>query len=296
MIWRCAAARWTWRACAGTGRARRADQRLKGHGHRPYPAIPAGTAATWLTRNPPVIELPVLNDVPKCRQVGHEAGQRASYRAPAPPLVDAPPGRGVSASRSPGRWFSRRWWLRCFKASFPGRSPIMDGMQACSRHLGPVVDGMLCRIIVLRSLLVDGIWSGVGSVIVFLAADSAAVSVHRHSGGFRLSGAGRADRRPHHGAIRVAGQIVHPAAFGLCLRCSGHHGHARHREQARSHRHHHDCAAHDLLGAAAGLHAGHRGFRSQHPHLGRRSWRCRRRPCWGSMSGICGRDCRRRGC
>ncbi|MGH9625900.1 MAG: FeoB small GTPase domain-containing protein, partial [Bryobacteraceae bacterium] len=44
-----------------------------------------GTAAR-LNAPPPKIELPVLQDVPKCRQWAARVGDRASYRAPAPPL------------------------------------------------------------------------------------------------------------------------------------------------------------------------------------------------------------------
>src|SRR5947208_3383612 len=44
-----------------------------------------GTAARLNT--PPVrIELPVLQDLPKCRQWAANLGVRASYKAPAPPL------------------------------------------------------------------------------------------------------------------------------------------------------------------------------------------------------------------
>ena len=43
-----------------------------------------GTAVR-LNAPPPRIELPVLHDVPKCRQWAARLGARASYRAPAPP-------------------------------------------------------------------------------------------------------------------------------------------------------------------------------------------------------------------
>ena len=65
--------------------------------------------------------------------------------------------------------------------------------------------------------------------------------------------------------IRPAGQDLHPAAFGLRLRGARHHGHAHHRKQARPHRHHPDRAVHDLLGAAAGLHADDRGVHPRTP-------------------------------
>src|SRR6476469_3875013 len=45
----------------------------------------SGTAATLAAAKPPRVELPVLHDVPKCRQWATDLGQRAKYRAPAPP-------------------------------------------------------------------------------------------------------------------------------------------------------------------------------------------------------------------
>src|SRR5947209_1444060 len=44
-----------------------------------------GTAVR-LNAPPPKVELPVLHDVPKCRQWAAKLGVRASYQAPAPPL------------------------------------------------------------------------------------------------------------------------------------------------------------------------------------------------------------------
>src|SRR5207248_6675556 len=44
-----------------------------------------GTAAR-LNAPAPKIELPILQDVPKCRQWAAKLGIRASYKAPAPPL------------------------------------------------------------------------------------------------------------------------------------------------------------------------------------------------------------------
>ena len=123
------------------------------------------------------------------------------------------------------------------------------------------------------SLIVDGIWNGVGQRDQVPAADSVSVPVHRDSGGFGLSGARRADRRPHHGALRAARQELHPAAFGVRVRGAGDHGDAHHREQARPHRDHSDRAVHDLFGAAADLHAGDRGVHLRTAR-GIRCWRC----------------------
>ena len=97
------------------------------------------------------------------------------------------------------------------------------------------------------------------------AADSAAVPGDWNSGGLRLSVARRGHRRPHHVARRPEWQELHTAAVGLRLRGAGHHGDAHHREQARPHCHHSDCAVHDLLGAPAGLHHGDRGLPAEPP-------------------------------
>ena len=116
----------------------------------------------------------------------------------------------------------------------------------------------------LRSLVVDGVWSGVGSVIVFLPQILLLflfIGILEDSG-YLARAALIADRTM--ARVRPAGQIVHPAALGLRLRGAGHHGHAHHRKQARPHRHHPDRALHDLLGAPAGLHLCHRRLHSQH--------------------------------
>src|SRR5947209_7083246 len=45
-----------------------------------------GTAKGTSSLAKPLVELPVLQDVPKCRRWAHEVGNGAAYRAPAPPL------------------------------------------------------------------------------------------------------------------------------------------------------------------------------------------------------------------
>src|SRR6202008_1607628 len=37
-------------------------------------------------RKPPLMELPVIQDIPKCRAWAAKVGQRSKYQAPAPPL------------------------------------------------------------------------------------------------------------------------------------------------------------------------------------------------------------------
>lgn len=124
-----------------------------------------GTAVR-LNSPPPKIELPVLQDVPKCRQWAAQIGSRAAYRAPAPPIwtrrLDA-----VFLHPVGGPLIFLAVVIAVFQSIFSWAQPVMDGMKhevlvsgEWMRHLLPDSP--------LRSLLIDGIWSGVGSVVVFL--------------------------------------------------------------------------------------------------------------------------------
>ncbi len=114
------------------------------------------------------------------------------------------------------------------------------------------------------------------------AADPAALSLHRRARGLRLPGPRRTDRRPRNALHRTQRQGLHPAALGIRLCRARHHGHAHHREQARAPGHHPCRAVHDVLGAAAHLHADHRGLHSQSPVAGRRHRPARPASCSAS--------------
>ena len=207
-------------------------------------------------------ELPILQDVPKCRQWAGRVGSQAAYHAPAPPKwtrrLDA-----VFLHPVAGPLL----FLAVVVAVFQTIFSVADSRQGRGRLADPAFRQLGCSRCCPHGLpaIADRRWRlegrRLGSGVS--AADAAAVPVHRHPGRFRLPGARRADRRPHHGQGRVAGQIFHPAAFGLCLRRAGHHVDAHHREQARPHRHHPDRAVHDVLGAPAGLYPGDRRVHSQ---------------------------------
>lgn len=115
---------------------------------------------------PPKVELPVLQDVPKCRQWAAQLGARASYKPPAPPLwtrrLDA-----VFLHPIAGPLIFIAVVVAVFQSIFSWAQPVMDGM-----HTAVLVSGRWMASILpdnpLRSLLIDGIWSGVGAVIVFL--------------------------------------------------------------------------------------------------------------------------------
>jgi ferrous iron transport protein B len=124
-----------------------------------------GTAAR-LNTPPARIELPVLQDVPKCRQWAANLGVRASYRAPAPPLwtrrLDA-----IFLHPVGGPLIFAAVVIAVFQSIFSWAQPIMTGLQQAVASSGQWLNQVLPDS-AWRSLLVDGIWSGVGSVVVFL--------------------------------------------------------------------------------------------------------------------------------
>jgi ferrous iron transport protein B len=116
---------------------------------------------------PPVkIELPVLQDIPKCRQWAQKIGSRASYRPPAPPLwtrrLDA-----VFLHPVAGPLVFLAIVVAVFQSIFSWAQPLMNGLQSAILLSGQWLKTVLPDT-AWRSLLIDGVWSGVGSVVVFL--------------------------------------------------------------------------------------------------------------------------------
>jgi ferrous iron transport protein B len=124
-----------------------------------------GTAVR-LNAPPPRIELPVLQDVPKCRQWAAQLGTRASYRAPAPPIWTR---RLDSVFLHPvgGPIVFIAVVVAVFQSIFSWAQPIMNWLQMAVTVSGSWMTHVLPDS-PWRSLLVDGIWKGVGSVLVFL--------------------------------------------------------------------------------------------------------------------------------
>jgi ferrous iron transport protein B len=124
-----------------------------------------GTAAR-LNAPPVRIQLPVLQDVPKCRQWAAQLGTRASYRAPAPPLwtrrLDA-----IFLHPFFGPVIFAAVVIGVFQSIFSWAKPLMDGLQNAVTISGVWMTHVLPDT-PWRSLLVDGVWKGVGSVVVFL--------------------------------------------------------------------------------------------------------------------------------
>src|SRR5208282_308899 len=125
-----------------------------------------GTSAGTTSLAPPRMELPVLQDIPRCRQWAHDVGSGAAYRAPAPPIWTR---RLDSVFLHPvaGPLIFLIVVAGVFQTIFSGAKPLMDGLQALILNFGHGIEHILPPPI-FRSLLVDGILSGVGAVIVFL--------------------------------------------------------------------------------------------------------------------------------
>ena len=115
---------------------------------------------------PPRIQLPVLGDFTNRRNRIRAVGQRASYMAPGPSFH----------SEKLDSIFLHRVWgplvflavvVLVFQSIFTWATPLMDGVEAGIAGSGEWLAARLPDTW-FRSLLIDGVWSGVGSVIVFL--------------------------------------------------------------------------------------------------------------------------------
>jgi ferrous iron transport protein B len=115
---------------------------------------------------PRALDLPTLADIPKCRQWAVRMGDEAGYAAPAPPLwtrrLDA-----VFLHPVAGPLIFLVVVVAVFQTIFSAARPLMDLVDAGVRASGSWVGALLPNG-ALRSLLVEGVWGGVGSVLVFL--------------------------------------------------------------------------------------------------------------------------------
>lgn len=115
---------------------------------------------------PAPVELPVLQDVPRCRAWAAKVGSRAGYMPPAPPEWTR---RLDSVFLHPivGPLVFAVVVVAVFQTIFSGARPLMDLVQTAVQFSGVWVGARLPDS-ALRSLLIEGVWTGVGSVLVFL--------------------------------------------------------------------------------------------------------------------------------
>ncbi|MGC9969188.1 MAG: ferrous iron transporter B [Bryobacteraceae bacterium] len=115
---------------------------------------------------PSPAELPALQDVPRCHAWAARLGRHASYQPPAPPLWT----RRLDSMLLHAIWGPVIFGLIVvvvFQSIFSWARPLMNSVQSLIAWSGAWV-GSLVPNTWARSLVVDGIWTGVGSVLVFL--------------------------------------------------------------------------------------------------------------------------------
>ena len=115
---------------------------------------------------PAPIELPVIHDVRRCREWSAQVGEAAEYRPPAPPLWTR---RLDAALLHPvlGLLIFAAVVVAVFQSVFTFAIPLMDATDALVSTSGDWVRALLPDSW-FRSLLIEGVWGGVGSVVIFL--------------------------------------------------------------------------------------------------------------------------------
>ncbi len=115
---------------------------------------------------PRPVQLPVLQDLPACRQWATRVASDARYSRPAPQVWTQ---RLDSLFLHPlaGPAVFVLVVLFVFQSIFKGARPMMDGIESLLTMSGGAL-GSLLGDGWLKSLVVDGVWSGVGAVVIFL--------------------------------------------------------------------------------------------------------------------------------
>lgn len=115
---------------------------------------------------PAPVELPIVSNVPLCREWATRIGNKAGYRSPAPPewtrRLD-----GIFLHPLAGPLVFGAIVVLVFQMIFTAAVPLMDGVEGLIAASGQWVASTLPESL-FRSLLVEGVWGGVGSVLVFL--------------------------------------------------------------------------------------------------------------------------------
>ena len=115
---------------------------------------------------PEPIELPVLQDTAGCREWAVKVGNKAGYRRPATPIW----------TRRLDSLFLHKLWggvifgvvvVAVFQSIFAVGQPLTELFQKLLDFTGTRIGAILPEGM-LQSLIVNGIWNGVGSVLVFL--------------------------------------------------------------------------------------------------------------------------------
>ena len=117
-------------------------------------------------RAAPLMQLPVIQDIPKCRAWAANVGTKGKYHAPAPPHWTRRLDR-VFLHPVAGPLVFVVVVIAVFQSIFFWAKPVMDLLQSAITSAGEWV-GRLIPNPTLHSLVIDGVFKGVGSVVVFL--------------------------------------------------------------------------------------------------------------------------------
>tara|TARA_Y100000588_G_scaffold394276_1_gene513887 strand:- start:377 stop:2287 length:1911 start_codon:yes stop_codon:yes gene_type:complete len=112
------------------------------------------------------IELPVISNVAHCSEWASGLGKEAGYKMPARSVWTARLDR-VFLHPIAGPLIFFTVVIAVFQSIFTVAEPLMDAVDTAVVTSGSWVASMLPESM-LRSLIIDGIWSGVGSVVIFL--------------------------------------------------------------------------------------------------------------------------------
>ncbi len=127
------------------------------------------TVRQWLGETIPAplrIELPVLNNMANCRKWSGEVSDRAGYTRPSPP----------EWTYRLDRVLLHPWWgplifllvvIAVFQSIFTFAQPMMDLVEGAIQGSGKYLEGQFAPSL-WRDLIFEGVWAGVGSVLVFL--------------------------------------------------------------------------------------------------------------------------------
>ena len=114
----------------------------------------------------PLMQLPVIQDIPKCRAWAANVGTKGKYQAPAPPhwtrRLDS-----VFLHPVAGPLIFILVVVAVFQAIFSWATPLMDQVSSAISWLADAIGSVMPND-ALRSLVVDGLGKGVGSVLQFL--------------------------------------------------------------------------------------------------------------------------------
>lgn len=112
------------------------------------------------------IELPVLNNIPSCRRWSGQMAENSGYNRPAPPEWTYKLDR-ILLHPVIGPLSFLLVVLGVFQSIFTLAVPLMDLVKTAIQVSGGWIE-MALPASWFRSLLIEGIWGGVGSVVVFL--------------------------------------------------------------------------------------------------------------------------------